>query len=243
MGRRLKVAYDPLDSTGRIVIKWDVISLNPDGYVAMVMMNNFQMYRHIMSPGWTLGWMWAKKEVVWSVVGAQPTDQRDCSEFPQNVPQCCKKNPTIIDLLPRVPYRKQVANCCKGGLLASSRQDPAAAVSAFQVSVGLSGRAIQKNMTWEVTCTYSQLVASTKPTSCVSMSYFYSDKIIPCPSCACGCSNEKDCVGDESNIPNVVGTDMQKKTEAYDIGMFYGTKKFYNDDLMEAGPDGYVRKS
>lgn len=25
-----------------------------------------------------------------------------------------------------------------------------------------------------------------------------------------------------------------------DIGKFYGTKKFYNDDLMEAGPDGYV---
>lgn len=39
------------------------------------MMNNFQMYRHIMSPGWTLGWGWAKKEVIWSMVGAQTTDK------------------------------------------------------------------------------------------------------------------------------------------------------------------------
>ncbi|KAM0034733.1 hypothetical protein Hdeb2414_s0015g00438321 [Helianthus debilis subsp. tardiflorus] len=26
-------------------------------------MNNFQMYRHIQTPGWTLRWTWAKKEV------------------------------------------------------------------------------------------------------------------------------------------------------------------------------------
>ncbi|KAK1576197.1 hypothetical protein Q3G72_011774 [Acer saccharum] len=31
--------------------------------------NNIQMYRQIMSPGWTLGWTWAKKEVIWSMVG------------------------------------------------------------------------------------------------------------------------------------------------------------------------------
>lgn len=134
------------------------------------MMNNFQMYRQIMSPGWTVGWTWAKKEVIWSVVGAQPTDQGDCSEFPQNVPQCCKKNPTIIDLLPGVPYRKQVTNCCKGGLLASSGQDPAAAVSAFQVSVGLSGNTkrtvrLPKNFTLlgpgrGYTCSPAVIVAS-----------------------------------------------------------------------------------
>ncbi|KAK8949523.1 COBRA-like protein 4 [Platanthera zijinensis] len=132
-------AYDPLDPTGNITIKWDVISWTPDGYVAVVTMNNFQMYRHIMSPGWTLGWTWPKKEVIWSMVGAQTTEQGDCSKFKGNIPHCCDKSPTVVDLLPGVPYNQQIANCCKGGVVASWGQDPSAAVSAFQVSVGLAG--------------------------------------------------------------------------------------------------------
>lgn len=100
---------------------------------ALVTMNNFQMYRHIMTPGWTLGWSWAKKEVIWSMVGAQATEQGDCSKFKGNIPHCCKKTPQVVDLLPGVPYNQQIANCCKGGVVAAYGQDPSAAVSAFQV--------------------------------------------------------------------------------------------------------------
>ncbi|KAL9685857.1 hypothetical protein QQ045_023311 [Rhodiola kirilowii] len=132
-------AYDPLDPTGNVTIKWDVMSWTPDGYVAVVTMNNFQMFRHIRSPGWTLGWSWAKKEVIWSIVGAQTTEQGDCSKFKGNIPHCCQRTPSVVDLLPGVPYNQQIANCCKGGVVASWGQDPAAAVSAFQVSVGLAG--------------------------------------------------------------------------------------------------------
>lgn len=106
---------------------------------AVVTMHNFQMYRHIISPGWTLGWTWAKKEVIWSMVGAQTTEQGDCSKFKGNIPHCCKKTPTVVDLLPGVPYNQQFSNCCKGGVVSSWGQDPAASVSAFQVSVGLAG--------------------------------------------------------------------------------------------------------
>jgi hypothetical protein len=106
---------------------------------AVVTMNNFQIYRHIMSPGWTLSWTWAKKEVIWSMVGSQTTEQGDCSKFKGNIPHCCKKNPTVVDLLPGVPYNQQFQNCCKGGVVAAWGQDPAAAVSAFQLSVGLAG--------------------------------------------------------------------------------------------------------
>lgn len=116
-----------------------IISTHRMHLQATVAMNNFQMYRHIQNPGWTLGWTWAKKEVIWSMVGAQTTEQGDCSKFKGNVPHCCKKTPTVVDLLPGVPYNQQFTNCCKGGVVAAWGQDPSSAVSQFQVSVGLAG--------------------------------------------------------------------------------------------------------
>lgn len=106
---------------------------------AVVTLHNFQLFRHIMNPGWTLGWTWAKKEVIWSMVGAQTTEQGDCSKFKGNVPHCCKKIPTVVDLLPGVPYNQQFTNCCKGGVVAAWGQDPSASISSFQVSVGQAG--------------------------------------------------------------------------------------------------------
>ncbi|XP_042418645.1 COBRA-like protein 1 [Zingiber officinale] len=222
-------AYDALDPNGNITIKWDVMQWTPDGYVAVVTMFNFQQYRHIQAPGWTLGWTWAKKEVIWSMVGAQTTEQGDCSRFKGNIPHCCKKDPTVVDLLPGTPYNMQIANCCKGGVINSWAQDPANAASSFQVSVGVAGttnktvrvpknftlkapgpgytcgiakivkptkfvtqdgrRTTQALMTWNVTCTYSQFLAQKTPTCCVSLSSFYNDTIVNCPTCTCGCQN------------------------------------------------------
>eukprot|EP00252_Welwitschia_mirabilis_P002939 TRINITY_DN12943_c0_g1_i1.p1 TRINITY_DN12943_c0_g1~~TRINITY_DN12943_c0_g1_i1.p1 ORF type:complete len:484 (+),score=54.19 TRINITY_DN12943_c0_g1_i1:61-1452(+) len=133
-------AYDPLDPTGNITVKWDVMSWTEDGYLASVTLHNFQQYRHVPSPpGWTLGWVWAKKEVIWSMSGAQTTEQGDCSKWHGNIPHCCKKNPTVVDLLPGVPYNMQFTNCCKGGALASWAQDPPNSIASFQISVGNAG--------------------------------------------------------------------------------------------------------
>ncbi|CAN1244061.1 COBRA-like protein 1, partial [Linum perenne] len=132
-------AYDPLDPNGNITVKWDIINWNPDGYTAVVTLYNFQQYRHIQAPGWTLGWAWKKKEVIWDVVGGQTTEQGDCSRFKGNIPHCCKKKPTVVDLLPGTPYNKQVANCCKGGVLTSWAQDQDNAAASFQLSVGQAG--------------------------------------------------------------------------------------------------------
>ena len=48
-------------------------------------------------------------------------------------------------------------------------------------------------VTWNVTCTYSQYLASKYPSCCVSFSSFYNDTIVPCAKCACGCEH-KTCV-------------------------------------------------
>jgi hypothetical protein len=106
---------------------------------AVVTMFNYQQFRHIGAPGWQLGWTWAKKEVIWSMVGAQTTEQGDCSKFKGNVPHCCKRDPTIVDLLPGTPYNMQIANCCKAGVVNTFNQDPANAAASFQISVGLAG--------------------------------------------------------------------------------------------------------
>ncbi|KAE8684002.1 COBRA-like protein 1 [Hibiscus syriacus] len=47
-------------------------------------------------------------------------------------------------------------------------------------------------VTWNVTCTYSQFLAQKTPTCCVSLSSFYNDTIVSCPTCACGCNNATD---------------------------------------------------
>ncbi|EEF47735.1 Protein COBRA precursor, putative [Ricinus communis] len=280
-------AYDALDPNGNITIKWDVMSWTPDGYVAVVTMYNFQQYRHIQAPGWTLGWTWAKKEVIWSMVGAQTTEQGDCSKFKGNVPHCCKKDPTVVDLLPGTPYNQQIANCCKGGVINSWAQDPATAVSSFQVSVGAAGtsnktvrlpknftlkapgpgytcgpakivrptkfvtpdkrRVTQALMTWNVTCTYSQFLAQKTPTCCVSLSSFYNDTIVGCPTCACGCQNSTagpgTCVDpDAPHLASVVAPTKSDNTPLvqYDTAMLWGVK-FYNDFLSQAGPLGNVQ--
>lgn len=72
-------------------------------------------------------------------MGAEATEQGNCSAFGGGkLPHCCEKEPVIIDLLPGTPYNKQVANCCKGGVVSSMTQDPKKYISAFQMSVGSS---------------------------------------------------------------------------------------------------------
>ncbi|CAN1839135.1 COBRA-like protein 4 [Linum perenne] len=165
-------AYDPLDPNGNITVKWDIVSWTADGYMAVVTINNFQLFRHIMNPGWSLGWTWAKKEVIWSMNGAQATEQGDCSKFKGNIPHSCKKTPTVVDLLPGAPYNQQFTNCCKGGVVGAWGQDPSAAVSQFQISVGQAGTSnktvkVPKNFTLlgpgpGYTCGPAKIVPPTK---------------------------------------------------------------------------------
>ncbi|XP_027353101.1 COBRA-like protein 4 [Abrus precatorius] len=233
-------SFDPLDPTGNVTIRWDIVSWTSDGYLATVTLFNFQLYRNIMNPGWTIGWTWAKKEIIWAMMGAQATEQGDCAKFKLKIPHSCKRNPQVVDLLPGAPFNMQFTNCCRGGVLTSWGQDPSGAVSAFQIGVGLSGtsnktvklpknfkllgpgpgyscgpakivpstviptddhrRKTQALMSWNVTCTYSQFLASKNPSCCVSLSSFYSDKVTGCPACACGCQNNDTCVTKDSKL-------------------------------------------
>lgn len=98
---------------------------------------NYQLFRHVEQPGWKLSWDWPGNEIIWEMWGAETTEQGDCSAIKgDNPPHCCEKEPVLLDLLPGAPYNKQVANCCKGGVLTSMTQDPMKYVSSFEMSIG-----------------------------------------------------------------------------------------------------------
>ncbi|KFK27873.1 hypothetical protein AALP_AA8G440000 [Arabis alpina] len=120
-------------NNGNITIKWDVMSWSPDGYVAMVLVTNHQKQCSIGPPGWKMSWTWTKKEMIWSMTGAQATEQGDCSMFKKFIPESCAGKPTVVDLLPETPYNLQITNCCKGGVLTPGGK------SSFQLTVGNAG--------------------------------------------------------------------------------------------------------
>lgn len=99
-----------------------------------------QEYRHVEKPGWKLSWHWLNREVIWDMRGAETTEQGNCSAFASsnNLPHCCLRRPTIVDLLPGASYNFQVSNCCRGGVLTSMSQDHANHVSAFTMTIGSS---------------------------------------------------------------------------------------------------------
>ncbi|EOA14836.1 hypothetical protein CARUB_v10028146mg [Capsella rubella] len=118
-------------NNGHITVKWDLMSWTPDGYVAVVTAYNYQKQRSV--PGWTMSWRWTRKEVIWSMIGAQTTEQGDCSQYKGNIPHSCIRKPTVVDLLPGTPYNQQIANCCKSGVLKPGLE------SSFQLAVGAAG--------------------------------------------------------------------------------------------------------
>ncbi|PHU04677.1 COBRA-like protein 6 [Capsicum chinense] len=67
--------------------------------------------------------------------GAETTEQGDCSAI-RGSPQCYEKEPMIVDLLPRVSYNMQTANCCKGRMLTSMTQDPERYGASFEMGIG-----------------------------------------------------------------------------------------------------------
>ncbi|KAK7246887.1 hypothetical protein RIF29_41757 [Crotalaria pallida] len=230
--------YDSLDPFGNITITWDFLADNGGTVDVRVSIYNFQLFRHVEEPGWRLSWVWKGDEVIWSMLGAEATEQGDCSKFKgQTKPHSCEKNPVIVDLVPGTPYNLQSANCCKGGVLTSMTQDDTKYGATFQMNynkatifndssdapppppeadgnftlpdnfnLGVPGyscgpalqvpptrftkdghRWTQVLDTWNVTCSYSQFLASPAPKCCVSLSAFYNSTIVPCPICSCNC--------------------------------------------------------
>eukprot|EP00271_Cylindrocystis_brebissonii_P014352 TRINITY_DN35681_c0_g1_i1.p1 TRINITY_DN35681_c0_g1~~TRINITY_DN35681_c0_g1_i1.p1 ORF type:complete len:460 (-),score=51.62 TRINITY_DN35681_c0_g1_i1:1375-2754(-) len=59
--------------------------------------------------------------------------------------------------------------------------------------------------TWHITCIYTAKSAKPAHKCCVSLTSFYSSKVIPCATCACACGNYTA----KSNICNVTGGDTK----------------------------------
>lgn len=107
----------------------------------VVTLYNYQKYHGIDAPGWTLGWRWTKKEVIWSILGSRTIGQKGdyCRpRFKGNIiPYNCKTQPQVVDLLPGIVPKIQ--DCCKGGVLRSWAHHKNPALSSFQITVGSAG--------------------------------------------------------------------------------------------------------
>ncbi|CAE5957025.1 unnamed protein product [Arabidopsis arenosa] len=73
--------------------------------------------------------------------------------------------------------------------------DNATSVAPTKFSTDKGRRKTQALATWEAVCVYSQFRSSQSPKCCVSLSAFYYQNIVPCPTCSCGCSSSP-CVKD-----------------------------------------------
>ncbi|XP_037491852.1 COBRA-like protein 2 isoform X2 [Jatropha curcas] len=133
---RFSDCFDPLDPNGNITITFDIHEWANDGYVARVTIQNYYQYRHIDKPGWSIGWAWTNKEIIWSMSGAFATVQGDCSSFRYQKPHSCQQNPVITDLMPDAPLANKSDECCHGGLLSAWAIDPSKAFSSFDITVG-----------------------------------------------------------------------------------------------------------
>ncbi|PHT44635.1 COBRA-like protein 1 [Capsicum baccatum] len=69
--------------------------------------------------------------------GAKTTEQGNCSVV-RGSPQCCEKEPVIVDHLPEVSYNMQTTNCCKGEVLTSMTQDPRRYGASFEMGIGIA---------------------------------------------------------------------------------------------------------
>ncbi|TQD84025.1 hypothetical protein C1H46_030408 [Malus baccata] len=211
--RQPLAAYDPLDPNGNITVKWDIMSWTPDGYVAVVTMNNFQMYRHIMSPGWTLGWMWARKEVIWAAVGAEATEQ--VVPCPSCTCGCHDKS-----------------NCVQSGSkIVSTVEDDATEKSNVQPLPQCTRHMCPVRVHWHVTLNYKDYwrVKVSITNFNYRMNYTLWTLVIQYPNFI--------------NVTQVFSFDYKPLVaydSINDTGMFYGLK-FYNDHLMEAGKFGHVQ--
>ncbi|GFZ21048.1 COBRA-like protein 1 precursor [Actinidia rufa] len=226
-------AYDALDPTGNITIKWDVISWTPDGYVAVVTMFNFQQYRHIQAPGWTLGWTWAKKEVIWAMMGAQTTEQGDCSKYKGNIPHCCKKDPTVVDLLPGTPYNHRLQIAARGDPESPYLASVVAGANknSYAPLVQCTSHMCPIRIHWHVKLNYKEYwrVKVTITNFNYRMNYSQWNLVVQHPNL--------------DNLTQIFSFKYKPLTPyaaINDTAMLWGVK-FYNDFLNQAGPLGNVQ--
>ncbi|KAK7351911.1 hypothetical protein VNO77_11676 [Canavalia gladiata] len=131
----LSDCYDPLDSNGNITITFDIYQRTDNGYLARVTLQNYYQYRHVDKPGWSLGWTWANKEVIWSMSGGLATDRGNCSSYSgSDMPHSCKKDPIIVGLSSDVSQNRS-EQCCQGGTLSAWAIDPLNSFSSFELEV------------------------------------------------------------------------------------------------------------
>ncbi|WJX89778.1 hypothetical protein P8452_71747 [Trifolium repens] len=188
------------NNQSHIFIEWI-----PDGYIAMVIMKNFQQYRHIVAPG-------CQRVLHCCKGGSWSSFLQDFSNivagFEITVGRAGASKKTV-----KLPQHFKLKAPGPGYSCG-----PAKIVQPTQFVKPDATRVLQAHMTWSVTCTYSQFLAKRSPTCCVSLSSFYNQNLVPCSTCVCGCQSNSSQSGNciDPNAPHfdsiVVGSPLGQCT-------------------------------
>ncbi|VVB00917.1 unnamed protein product [Arabis nemorensis] len=159
---------------------------------------------------WKISFDWMRDEFINTMKGAYTSlvDSLDCVNGPQaeyyqaldfsNVLSCARR-PTIIDL-PLTKYNDStfglIPFCFRNGTILPRSMGPSKSISVFQMQVykmppDLNIFALSPPQNWRINGTLGPPVRVRKMRCCVSFSAYFNDSIIPCKTCACGCSNAK----------------------------------------------------
>ncbi|KAI4303753.1 hypothetical protein MLD38_039349 [Melastoma candidum] len=156
------------------------------GQEVVMTMTNFQMHR----PGWSLGWVWVKKEVIRSMVCAEVTNQGSGPIF------CCLVFPARHWSL---RYQQDLLGPGKGY---SCNQATIVPPSEFltpddhRLTQALSDVHILAN-------------------AGVSLSSFYNSSVVPCPACSCGCQDKNTCVP-SGQMQSILGENRKTSMTTFD---------------------------
>ncbi|KAJ1419993.1 COBRA, plant [Sesbania bispinosa] len=165
---------------------------SPRHILVKVSIYNLQLFRHVEEPGWKLGWAWRGNEepVIIDLMPGTPYNLQTANCCKGGVLTSITQDLTKYGATFQMNYAKS-SHYIPGASNFSMPENFTLGIPGYSCGTPFQvpptkftkdGHRWQQVLeTWNVTCIYSQFLASPAPKCCVSLSSFYNSSIVPCP--------------------------------------------------------------